>query len=237
MEHSMLTSQMHEQSLFRPAKRRIALIPPICIFLLSISSLWGQDGSGNLGGTANGAAGGGGTPSVIVPVDGLDWEFDPQGYLLAVYSTYTHPVVFPDRQGIRKAQIIAEEKAKAAIVRYMKEHVATGRIVEEIDSTSQTASRSQTGEKTTMSKDSFRKMSESVKEFTGSFARGSLSGVTVLEQGYNDKSEEAWVKIGYSMKTKGIAGQMRNDSRELGAGQGGGVRFPEGYVRSKSLPK
>jgi hypothetical protein len=177
------------------------------------------------------------TTEIVVPVDGLDWDFDAYGNLLAVYSTYTQTVIFPDRQGIRKAQVIAEEKAKAAIVRYMKEHVATGRIVEEIDSTAQTSTQTQTGGKSSLNKESTRKMSESVKEFTGSFAHGTLSGVSVLEQGYNDKTEEAWVKVGYSMRTKAIADQMRNGNSGNSGTAGTGSPVPQGEVRSRSLPK
>jgi hypothetical protein len=127
--------------------------------------------------------------------DGLDVEFDAQGNWNKVYSTYHQPVDFPDRRGIKKSQVIAEEKAKAQIVRHMGEMVSSERIIEELDVTLQTAERTQgSGAKDKLTKTTQRTMKDSLQEFTRSYAQKTLSGVTVFETGYDSDAEEAWVK-------------------------------------------
>jgi hypothetical protein len=71
----------------------------------------------------------------VAHLDGIDIEFDANGQWSKVYSTYVHPVEFPDRRGIKKAHIIAEEKGKAAIVRFLNQEVQSERLVEEVEST------------------------------------------------------------------------------------------------------
>src|SRR4051794_16691918 len=132
-------------------------------------------------------------------LDGLDIEFDANGNWNKIYSTYTHPVDVPDRRGIKKAQVIAEEKGKAQIVRFLKQEVSSERLVEEVDTTLQTATHKQgSGSKDELSKTTQRTMKESVREFTRSYAQRTLRGVTVIETGYNSGAEEAWVKVGFS---------------------------------------
>src|SRR4051794_40024280 len=65
----------------------------------------------------------------VVRLDGLDIEFDKQGNWSKIYSTYTQPVDVPDRRGIKKAQVIAEEKGKAQIVRFLQQNVSSERLV------------------------------------------------------------------------------------------------------------
>ena len=67
-------------------------------------------------------------------VDGVEIEWNPDGSVKRIYSRYSTPVEFPDRRGIAKAQIIAEEKAKAGIVRFMEQSVASTRVVTEVQS-------------------------------------------------------------------------------------------------------
>jgi len=150
--------------------------------------------------------------SSTLKLEGIDIDFDAAGNWSAIYSTYTQPVEFPDRRGIKKAQIIAEEKGKAEIIRFLDQEVSSERLVEEVDKTVENAERNQgTGNDDKLTRTSQRQMVESVKEFTRSYASGNLRGVTVLETGYNEKAEEAWVKIGISQKTITIANGLRQN--------------------------
>jgi hypothetical protein len=148
--------------------------------------------------------------STVLKLDGIDIEFDQSGQWSKIYSTYTHPVEFPDRRGIKKAQVIAEEKGKAQLIRFLDQQVESQRIVEEVDSTVQQSKRTQgTGSNDEFTKTSQRTMVESVKEFTRSYAAGNLRGVTILETGYNEKAGEVWVKLGISRKTVAAAGAIK----------------------------
>ena len=135
-------------------------------------------------------------------IDGLEIEWGPDRKVKRISSQATHPVRFPDRQGIAKAQTIAEEKAKAAIVRFRGEEVATGTVVSEVDNDIEEATRNQSSRETeNITKTNKRVMMETLGQVTASAAAGRLRGVIVLERGYDEKREEAWVKVGISDKT------------------------------------
>jgi len=135
-------------------------------------------------------------------IDGVEIEWAPDGSFNRIYSRYTQPVAIPDRQGISKAQIIAEEKAKAAIIRFNEQEVASARVVGEIQNDmNQTTSSKNGGKAADISKTSQRQMIESLSEVTSSAAAGKLRGVIVLERGYDEKEGVAWVKVGISQKT------------------------------------
>jgi hypothetical protein len=140
-------------------------------------------------------------------VDGVEIEWGPDGAFKRIYSSYNQSVLFPDRQGILKAQTIAEEKAKAAIVRFMNgEQVSSSRVITEVSADMETASRSQgSGKEDTLSKENIRKMTSELKEVTSSYASGRLRGVILLEKGYDEKRGEAWTKVGISRKTMDAA--------------------------------
>src|SRR5690242_12246841 len=65
-------------------------------------------------------------------VDGVVIDWSPDGSIRRVYSKYATPVEFADRRGISKAQVISEEKAKAAIIRFMHQSVSSKVTVEEV---------------------------------------------------------------------------------------------------------
>lgn len=134
-------------------------------------------------------------------VDGLEMEWNADGSMKRVSSTWRHPVIIADRPGITKAQIIAEEKAKAAIVRYMYQITTSDRKVAEItEDLAATSAKTGSGE-VLMSTEATRKMSESLKETTRSFAAGRLRGIIVLEKGFDPKTGEVWVTVGMSEKS------------------------------------
>jgi hypothetical protein len=151
-------------------------------------------------------------PAKLV-LDGLEIEFDEAGNWIQMYSTYRQPVSFPDRTGLRKAYIIAEEKGKAQIIRFMEEKVTSERLIEEVSKESQTALRRQSNGTQSISRDTQREMVESIKEFTRSYSAGTLRGVTILEQGYDEKAEEVWVSIGLSRRTAALGQQLQGDLR------------------------
>jgi hypothetical protein len=135
-------------------------------------------------------------------IDGVEIEWGPDGSFNRIYSRYSQPVAIPDRQGISKAQIIAEEKAKAAIIRFMNQEVASARVVAEIQNDmNQTISTKDADKASAITKTSQRQMIENLTEVTSSAAAGKLRGVIVLERGYDEKEEVAWVKVGISQKT------------------------------------
>jgi len=143
-------------------------------------------------------------------IDGVEVEWSTDGSVRRISSQISQPVQFPDRRGIRKAQTIAEEKAKAAIIRWIKQESFSSRVVTEIDQDLETASRERSGEGESWSKTNQRQMVENLTEVVGSFAKGSLRGVMILEKGYDEDKEEAWVKVGISKKSIAATGQVEN---------------------------
>ena len=67
-----------------------------------------------------------------------------------------------------------------------------------------------------------RTMVEALTEVTTSFASGQLKGVIILEKGYDDKTEEAWVVVGISDKTIRAARDVKNMGKEQGPEKTGG---------------
>ena len=139
---------------------------------------------------------------------GVEIKFDKYGNLLSLRSTYRHPVEFGDRRGISKAYIIAEEKAKANIARYLNQLVTTSRITTEIDDSlnKSTRSRNSTGE--SWSKDNTRNVVESIKEITTSSSSALLRGVRIIERSYAEKDEEVKVVVGINRESQAGADQL-----------------------------
>lgn len=148
----------------------------------------------------------------IVGDDGLGVElkFDANGQLLSVKSTQFHPVEFPDRRGISKAYVIAEEKAKANIARYMRQVSSSSRTVTEIDDSLSRASRTAGGDGKSWSKENTRKVIETLEEVTGSSAQAVLQGVRILERSYQEKAEEVKVVVGINRQSMSGAAQLGN---------------------------
>jgi len=146
----------------------------------------------------------------VVTDDGLGVElkFDANGQLLSIKSTFFHPVEFPDRRGINKAYIIAEEKAKANIARYMRQASSSTRTVREVDDSLSKATRNSSGEGASWSKENTRKVIETLEEVTGSSAQAVLQGVRILERSYDEKAEEVKVVVGINRQSRSGAAQL-----------------------------
>jgi hypothetical protein len=146
----------------------------------------------------------------VVAGDGLGVElkFDASGQLLSLKSTFFHPVDFPDRRGINKAYVIAEEKAKANIARYMRQVSSSERTLREVDESLSTASRSSGTQGSSWTKDNTRKVIESLEEVTGSKAQAILKGVRIIERSYDERAEEVKVVVGINRQSMAGADQL-----------------------------
>lgn len=169
-------------------------------------------------------------------VDGVEIEWQPDGSIKRLYSRYSTPVEFADRRGISKAQIIAEEKAKANIIRFMNQSSSSTRIVAEVQSDLNKATQHrETGKEATVKKVDERTIMESLTEVTTSFATGSLRGVIVLERGYDEKMQEAWVTVGISNKTiaaaRGVQSMVNDPPTAKRTGESSEVGLQSGEVR------
>lgn len=175
-------------------------------------------------------------------IDGVEIEWGSDNSFNRIYSRFAQPVAFPDRQGISKAQIIAEEKAKAAIIRFLDQKIATGRVVTEVQNDMNQSTRTKSGETDSITKTSQRQMVENLSEVTSSGSAGRLRGVIVLERGYDEKEEIAWVKVGISRKTMAGADALKNaldrpaptdngPSNIAAPAKGGSVRLPGSEVQ------
>jgi len=154
---------------------------------------------------------GDGTTTWQAGVDGVEIVWNPDGSVKRIYSRYGQPVEFGDRRGISTAQVIAEEKAKGAIVRFMNQAVTSNRVVTEIETDlNKMTQERQTGMGATVKKIDQRDLVTNLTEVTGSFAAGKLKGVIVLEKGYDEKKEDAWVVVGISDKTIAAANAVQN---------------------------
>jgi hypothetical protein len=162
-------------------------------------------------------------------VDGVEIEWSADGSFNRVYSAYCHPVNIPDRRGIAKATTIAEEKAKAAIIRFIKQESFSNRLVTEIDSDVEQATSTQTGDSRSVSKETRRQMTETLTVLTGSTASGLLKGVVVLETGYDTKRQESCVRVGISKKTMGTAAAL---GESIKGGGGSSPSQPSGESSS-----
>jgi hypothetical protein len=146
-------------------------------------------------------------------VDGVEIEWKPDGTVRRLHSRYSTPVAIADRRGIHKAQVIAEEKAKANIIRFLNQSSTSTRIVAEVQAdVNKATQRRETGKEASLKKVDEQTIIESLTEVTTSFAAGTLKGVIVLERGYDEKLNEAWVTVGISDKTiaaaRGVKGVL-----------------------------
>lgn len=150
-----------------------------------------------------------GTTTYESGIDGPKIEYDKDGSFLRMTDKYTQPVNFPDRRGIHTAYVIAEEKAKGAIVRFISEQVATGRVITETENDLSKTSSSTGSEGQKLNDTAQRTIIQNLTELTQSAAAGTLSGVVVVDQGYDEKAAEVWIVVGISKKSRAAAGSLK----------------------------
>lgn len=169
-------------------------------------------------------------------IDGVEIEWHPDGSVRRISSRYSTPVEFADRRGLAKAQVIAEEKAKGGIIRFMDQSVTSTRVIAEVQSDINRATQTrETGQAAHVRKVDERVIMESLTEVTSSYASGNLRGVIVLERGYDETLQEAWVVVGISDKTIAAARGMQqiiSDSPRATPGEGNsGISVQRSEVR------
>jgi hypothetical protein len=149
--------------------------------------------------------------SVEDDVLGVEVKFDNDGNLISAVSTFHEPVNFPDRSGINKAYIIAEEKAKAQLARFISQESASERTVEMINSEVSKAERNKSGQGVQWSKNDAREIRSTLTEMSSSRAREILKGVRILKRSFDEKKEEVTVTIGINQRSTSAANQLKDN--------------------------
>jgi hypothetical protein len=151
-------------------------------------------------------------PTIDLPLQGLRVELNAAGdNWERIYATGRESVEFPDRRGILTAQKKAELRAQAAIVRWLNQDLTAEQVLEDIEAENQVATSQATSTGGAISKETTRVIASSLSERIRSMSGSKLRGVSVLEAGYDDKLDEAWVKVGISRKTMAIASEVSGD--------------------------
>ena len=146
-------------------------------------------------------------------------------------SVYYQAVKFPDRSGIRKAVIIAEERAKGEMVRYFSQNQSTMRTIEETDSESEEATRLVDENGSVMNRSITRAQAAVLTQVDASFASGDLSGMMKIEESYDSDAEEEsgrrnmlggeWIPGQGSVQSPRYSTGGRSRGRPVGGRRGG----------------
>ncbi|WP_396272050.1 hypothetical protein [Hyphomonas sp.] len=179
-----------------------------------------------------------------LPLQGIQIESGANGEWERIYATGVQPVEFPDRRGITTAQRIAEQRAKAEIVKFFDQEMSAETIVSEMEATTQVSTRQLGSSGESFGKESQRVLATSLSEVLRSYSSSTLRGVMVLESGYDEASEEAWVKVGISRGSLAMASAARSDMTAGGqtltgaqaAGAGQVVTQPTEVRKGVDLP-
>ena len=123
-------------------------------------------------------------------------------------SVHREPVRFPDARGRRDARVMAVERAKGAVVRYLDQRQQTLRSVEDTTEIETNRSRT-TGNAGQSAEDRVsRNMRELLRRVEQSFAEGRLRGLLLLEEQYDAENETLCVAMGVSARSADAAGQV-----------------------------
>lgn len=183
-------------------KKRLYTSTFVCITLIVCS---GFASAGQVSTKANGAV------SWRAGITGIVIDWAPNGAISAISSKANQAVVFPDREGINKAFTIAEEKAKAGIVRFMTQRTSDIRVVTQVNNDlSKAQLNKKTGEKARANSTDTRTLVSNLSETIASFGSHRLPGVIVLKRGYNPKTHQVSVTVGISRRTIGAANALQN---------------------------
>lgn len=149
--------------------------------------------------------------SIINEGEGVELLFDKEGKLLSIKSTFTQAVTSADRRDIAKAYVIAEEKAKANIARFLNQSISSSRIVSELDESARVLKGNGDYGGGVWSKDSSRRVSQSFNEILTSNSSAILRGVQVLSRLYSEKDEEVRVVVGIRKEAEGVARRIQRN--------------------------
>ena len=118
-----------------------------------------------------------------------------------VVSVYRQPVKFQDRSGVRKATVIAQERAKGNIVRFFSQEQSTSREIEEVDQGREEATRIVDSNGDLVTRTITRNQSEILRQLDASFAVSNLKGILQIEESYDKELSEVCVAMGFSAKS------------------------------------
>ena len=145
-------------------------------------------------------------------------------------ATATQAVRFPDQNSIRTAQIVAQERAKGDLARFIRQVQTSQRI--SVSENSEVAILSKSGNRESYSEDATSITKASMIERNESRASESLSGVVVIEQQYDPTRKAVCVMVGMSDKTIKAASDLSNALRVGEASRSSGsdtqeTKFPD----------
>lgn len=124
--------------------------------------------------------------------------------------THREPVRFPDARGRRDARIIATERAKGAVVRYLDQTQQTYRGIEETVRTETARSRAIAGGAPSAEDRASRSQTEVLRLIESSVAGGTLRGLLQLEEQYDADTETLCVALGVSARSAEAAQDVVN---------------------------
>ena len=139
--------------------------------------------------------------------DGVSIQISEGGYQIISVGTGTYD--FNDTDDIREAKQDAEKRAKAAIVKFLKEDISTNESLEETSKKVKVFSSENGVQSSNVSKESVKNTMEAIR---GS-AAGLLTGVVVLQSAKvpgNGNAGEYRVMVGTSSKTREASQQLDN---------------------------
>ena len=122
-----------------------------------------------------------------------------------VVAVYHESVKFTDNSGIRKAVIVAEERAKGELVRFFSQNQNTMRTIEASDSDAEEATRLVDENGAVTNRSITRSQSATLTQVDSSIASGDLSGIMKIEEAYDQDTEEVCVAMGFSAKSNAMA--------------------------------
>ena len=125
-------------------------------------------------------------------------------------AVYYQAVLFPDKSGIRRAAIVAEERAKSEIIRYFDAYQTTSRKISETDSSSQSATRIVDENGQTTNREITREQSMVLDQVDRSMAVGNLRGLQKIEESYDADGEEICVAMAFSAKSNEAAQEAQS---------------------------
>ena len=133
---------------------------------------------------------------------------------------------------MRKAVIIAEERAKGEMVRFFPKQ-NTMRTIEETDAESEEATRLVDENGSVMNRSITRAQSAVLTQVDSSIASGDLSGILKIEESYDEDAEEVCVAMGFSARSNAMAQQAQDWMTNPGAvGADGSERTGSGKMGS-----
>ena len=142
-------------------------------------------------------------------------ETVPDGVILEsekkrLISVYRQPVIFSDASGMRKARVIAQERAKSGMVRFFDEAQVSIRKVRAEDLDAGTSKRLIDANGDVVSSEFSRSQSEALIEIDSSIAAGDLRGLLQVEEYFDASARELCVAMGFSAKSN----ELRNEAKE-----------------------